>query len=100
MQIGLDGLGAHEGLAQPDQALVGVQAHPEDVGKLAEADGFELSDLHAMSGKPAARADGSAAAGACDLVGMTLCYLPPRAFFSASSTMFTASAPMVGTFLS
>jgi hypothetical protein len=25
---------------------------------------------------------------------------PPRAFFSESSTMFTASPPMVGTFLS
>ncbi len=45
VQVGLDGLRAHEGLAQPDQALVGVQAHPEDVGKLTEPDGFELGDL-------------------------------------------------------
>ena len=46
VQISLDRLRAHEGFAQAHQALVGVQTYPDDVGKLAQSDGFELRDFH------------------------------------------------------
>jgi hypothetical protein len=46
MQIGLDRLGPHEGLSQADQALIGVDTDPQDIGKLAQAQGLNLGDLH------------------------------------------------------
>ena len=49
VQIGFDRLCTHESFTQPHQAFIGVQAHPEDVGELAEADGFELGDFHGIS---------------------------------------------------
>ena len=50
MQIGLDRGRAHEGLAEADEPVIGVQAHPDEVAELGEADGFEGGDLHRWSG--------------------------------------------------
>ena len=36
MDVGLDGSGTHEGLAEADKAFVGMQADPEQVGELAD----------------------------------------------------------------
>ena len=56
VHVGFNGLGAHEGFAQAGEPLVGVQAHPDDVGKLAQADGFDLRDFHVEpAGLPARR---------------------------------------------
>ena len=46
VDIGLDRLRHEEGLAEPDEALVGVDAQPEEVGELLEPDGFDGGDLH------------------------------------------------------
>ena len=46
VQIGLDLGRAEEGLAEPDQPLVGVHAHPDEVGELAEPHRLEGGDLH------------------------------------------------------
>jgi hypothetical protein len=46
VDVGLDRRRAHEGLAQPDQPLVGMDLHPQHVGELAEPDGFDRRDLH------------------------------------------------------
>ena len=49
MQISFDRLRTHKGLAQTDQAFIGMQPDPEDVGKLPQAQGLNLSDLHGSS---------------------------------------------------
>ena len=63
VQIGLDGLRAHKRLAQADQTLVGVQPDPQDIGKLAQPNGFKLRDLHRLTPtdekKPATAVAGS-----------------------------------------
>ena len=46
VHVGLDGLRHEEGLAEPDEALVGVHAQPEEVGEFLEPDRFEGGDLH------------------------------------------------------
>jgi hypothetical protein len=46
VQVGLNGLRAHEGFTQARQPFIGVQTHPNDVGKFVQADGFELGDFH------------------------------------------------------
>ena len=35
-------------LAEADEAFVGMEAHPDQIGKLAEPKRFERSDLHGM----------------------------------------------------
>jgi hypothetical protein len=39
--------GPEEGLAEPDHAVVRVEAHEAEVGELAELDRLERRDLHA-----------------------------------------------------
>jgi hypothetical protein len=45
--VGFDRAGAEERFAEPNQALVGVDVQPEQVGELAQADRLETGDLHA-----------------------------------------------------
>ena len=47
MDVGLDGSGAHEGLAEAGQTLVGPQPDPDEVGEFAQPDGLDGGDLHA-----------------------------------------------------
>jgi hypothetical protein len=46
VDIGMDRLRAEEGLPQTDMASVGVDLDPDDVGKLGQADRFDLGDFH------------------------------------------------------
>jgi hypothetical protein len=46
MEIGLDGGGAHEGLAEADQAFVRVEPDPDEIGEFGKANGFEGGDFH------------------------------------------------------
>jgi hypothetical protein len=46
VNIGFDGAGAHECLAESDKALVRMHAHPKKIGMFVDADGFEFDDLH------------------------------------------------------
>ena len=46
VDVGLDRLGRHEGLAEAGEALVGMDAQPEEVAELREPDRFERGDLH------------------------------------------------------
>ena len=46
MQIGLDRLGAHKGLAQPDHTFVGMQPHKDDIAEFLEPQGFQCRDFH------------------------------------------------------
>jgi hypothetical protein len=43
--VGLNRLRTHEGFAQADQPLVGVNTYPNDVGKLAQPERFNLCDF-------------------------------------------------------
>jgi len=49
VDVRLDRAGTEEGLAQPDQPLVGVDMEPEQIGELAEPDRLEARDLHGVS---------------------------------------------------
>src|SRR5690606_39261990 len=49
VHVRFGGLRAVEGLAQADQAFVGMQAHPQDVGMRIQAYGLDLGDLHLVS---------------------------------------------------
>ena len=49
MDVSLDRRCAHEGFTQTGQALVGVNAHPDDVGELAEPDSFYVGDLQGLA---------------------------------------------------
>ena len=46
MEIRRDLVSAEEGLAEADQAGVGVEADEAEVGELAELDGLEAGDAH------------------------------------------------------
>ena len=39
-------MGAAEGLAQADEALIRVQPHPEDIVQMRQLDGFDGGDFH------------------------------------------------------
>ena len=46
VDIGMDRLRTEEGLAETDVPGVGVDLDPDDVGKLGQADRFDLGDFH------------------------------------------------------
>ena len=59
VQVRLDRLRAEKGLAQSDDALVGVDTHPEDIGELVHPDRLEFRDLH--EARPGSRQVGAGA---------------------------------------
>ena len=46
VDVGMDRLRAEERLAKADMPGVGVDLDPDDVGKLGQADRFDLGDFH------------------------------------------------------
>ena len=89
MDVSLHRLRTHKGFTQTDQSLVGVDAHPHDVGELIEPQGFNFGNFQfTLQKKPQVSPP---AAGFHDAGGQ-----PPRAFLSPSKTMLTASPPIVG----
>jgi hypothetical protein len=46
VDIGLDRLRREEGLAEANEALIGVDAQPDEVGELVEPDRLDGGDLH------------------------------------------------------
>ena len=46
MDIGFDGLGEEEGLAEADDPFRSVHLEPEEIGEFGDADRFESGDLH------------------------------------------------------
>ncbi len=44
-----DGLGAIEGLAEPDHSGIGVDLHPQKIGKLLERYRLDCGNLHVVS---------------------------------------------------
>ena len=46
MQIGFDRFGPHKSLAKPDQTLVRMQPHKNDIAEFLKPQGFQCRDFH------------------------------------------------------